>query len=105
MNTEPTRSDDDLPEPESYESAGSLRPLGGHLGAAMASLQSNIDKHLAERQSREPEEKPEPLPLVDEEELAAIADPANANGYGITRLVSTETTPTHSNAPKNEAPN
>jgi hypothetical protein len=71
MNTEPTRSDDDLPEPESDESAGSLRPLGGHLGAAMASLQSNIDKRArAETQSREPEEKPEPLPLVDEEELA-----------------------------------
>jgi hypothetical protein len=39
MNTDPTRSDDDLPEPESDESAGRLRPLGGHLGAAMASLQ------------------------------------------------------------------
>ena len=72
MNAEQTRSDDDLPEPER---AGSLRPLGGHLGAAMASLQSNIEKQRAKTQTREPEEKPEPLPLVDEEELAEIADP------------------------------
>jgi hypothetical protein len=72
MNAEQTRSDDDLPEPER---AGSLRPLGGHLGAAMASLQSNIEKQRAKTQTREPEEKPFELPLVDEEELAKVADP------------------------------
>ena len=76
MNTDPTRSDDDLPEPESYESAGSLRPLGGQLGAALAHLKGNIEKkRSAAPQAREPEEKPFVLPLYDEEELAAIADP------------------------------
>jgi hypothetical protein len=77
MNAEPTRSDDDLPEPESYESAGSLRPLGGHLGKVMAHLQETFTQRQAraKTQASEPEEKPFVLPLVDEEELAKVADP------------------------------
>lgn len=76
MNTDPIRSDDERPEPEGDESAASLRPLGGHLGAALAHLKGNIEKkRSAEPPAREPEAKPEPLPLVDEEELAEIADP------------------------------
>lgn len=76
MNTDPIRSDDERPEPEGDESAASLRPLGGQLGAALAHLKGNIEKkRSAAPQAREPEAKPEPLPLVDEEELAAIADP------------------------------
>jgi len=74
MNTDPTRSDDDLPEPESDPG---LRPLGGHLGAALSSLRKTIIQRQAstETQTREPEEKPFVLPLMDEEELAEIADP------------------------------
>ena len=75
MNTDPTRSDDDLPEPESDERAARLQPLGGHLGKVMASLQRNIEKQRAKAQTREPEEKPFVLPLVDEEALAKVADP------------------------------
>ena len=76
MNTDPIRSDDERPEPEGDESAASLRPLGGQLGAALAHLKGNIEKkRSAAPQAREPEAKPEPLPLVDEEELAEIADP------------------------------
>ena len=74
MQADQPRSDDDLPEPESD---ARLRPLGGHLGAAMASLQQTVTKRhaRAETQTREPEEKPFELPLMDEEEIAEIADP------------------------------
>ena len=76
MNTGPSRSDDDLPEPEGDESAASLRPLGGQLGAALAHLKGNIEKkRSAAPQAREPEEKPFVLPLYDEDALAEIADP------------------------------
>ena len=76
MNTDPIRSDDERPEPEGDERAASLRPLGGQLGAALAHLKGNIEKkRSAAPQAREPEEKPFVLPLYDEEELAAIADP------------------------------
>jgi hypothetical protein len=79
MNTDPTRSDDDLPEPESDERAARLRPLGGHLGAAMASLQQTLTEKgviTSGAQSRAQEDEPPfALPLIDEEELAAIKDP------------------------------
>ena len=76
MNTDPIRSDDERPEPEGDESAASLRPLGGQLGAALAHLKGNIEKkRSAAPQAREPEEKPFVLPLYDEDALAEIADP------------------------------
>ena len=75
MNTDPIRSDDERPEPEGDESAARLRPLGGQLGAALAHLQGNIEKRSAGTQNRAQEEKPFVLPLIDEEELAAITDP------------------------------
>ena len=76
MNTDPIRSDDERPEPEGNESAARLRPLGGQLGAALAHLKGNIEKkRRTDPPTREPEEKPFVLPLYDEEELAAIADP------------------------------
>jgi len=76
MTTDPSRSDDDLPEPEGDESDASLRPLGGKLCAALAHLQGNIEKkRSAAPQAHTPEEKPFVLPLIDEEELAEIADP------------------------------
>ncbi len=75
MNTDPIRSDDERPEPEGDESAARLRPLGGQLGAALAHLQGNIEKRSAWTQNRAQEEKPFVLPLIDEEELAEIADP------------------------------
>lgn len=91
MNTDPTRSDDDLPEPESapglplFEAAGVEIPAyveeltqGQPLGPAMKKLYVSMQKRKAQQAEPPPareEAKPEPLPLVDEEELAAIADP------------------------------
>ena len=87
MNAEQTRSDDEEP-PEIAES-GSFK-LSAAEEAELSQIASpRLREHLrsirqgiarkeqarAEAQSREPEEKPEPLPLVDEEELAEIADP------------------------------
>ena len=72
MNAEPTRPADEEP-PEAAAPAD--LPLFGPLGAALASLKKNIEKRSAEAQ-QEREDEPEPLPLVDEEELAQIADPA-----------------------------
>ena len=56
------------------------KTLGGALGAALDNLEKTLAgkgidiSHIPERRDME-EEKPEPLPLVDEEELAAIKDP------------------------------
>jgi hypothetical protein len=91
MNAEQTRSDDDLPEPESapglplFEAAGVEIPAyveeltqGQPLGPAMKKLYVSMQKRKAQQAEPPPareEEKPEPLPLVDEEELAEIADP------------------------------
>lgn len=72
MNAEPTRPDDE--EPPDETAPGDL-PLFGPLGAALANLKKTIEKRSAETQEGQEEEKPEPLPLVDEEELAEIADP------------------------------
>ncbi len=72
MNAEPTRPADEEPP---GETAPADLPLFGPLGAALASLKKNIQKRSAEAQETQEEEKPEPLPLVDEEELAEIADP------------------------------
>ena len=85
MNAEQTRPAYEPQEPESapglplFEAAGVEIPpfveeltQGQPLGPAMKKLYVSMQK----RQARaEPEEKPEPLPLVDEEELAKIADP------------------------------
>ena len=72
MNAEPTRpADEEAPD----ETAPADLPLFGPLGAALASLKKNIEKRSAAAQE-EREDEPEPLPLVDEEELAQIADPA-----------------------------
>jgi hypothetical protein len=91
MNAEQTRSDDDLPEPESapglplFEAAGVEIPAyveeltqGQPLGPAMKKLYVSMQKRKAQQAEPPPareEEKPEPLPLVTEEELAEIADP------------------------------
>lgn len=72
MNAEPTRPADE--EPPDAAAPADL-PLFGPLGAALASLKKNIEKRSAAAQE-ERDEEPEPLPLVDEEELAQIADPA-----------------------------
>lgn len=72
MNAEPTRPTDE--EPPDETAPGDL-PLFGPLGAALASLKKNIEKRNAEAPQERDEEKPEPLPLVDEEDLAQIADP------------------------------
>lgn len=72
MNAEPTRPTDE--EPPDETAPGDL-PLFGPLGAALANLKKTIEKRSAEAQETREEEKPEPLPLVDEEELAEIADP------------------------------
>ncbi len=72
MNAEPTRPADEEP---TGETAPADLPLFGPLCAALASLKKNIQKRSAEAQETQEEEKPEPLPLVDEEELAEIADP------------------------------
>ncbi|MEI2774299.1 MAG: plasmid replication initiator TrfA [Candidatus Competibacter sp.] len=73
MNAETTRPADE--EPPDAAAPADL-PLFGPLGAALASLKKNIEKRSAEAPHEREEEKPEPLPLIDEEELAAIADPA-----------------------------
>lgn len=72
MNAEPTRPADE--EPPDAAAPADL-PLFGPLGAALASLKKNLEKRSAEEPEAREEEKPEPLPLVDEEELAGIADP------------------------------
>lgn len=72
MNTQPTRPADEEPPDET---APADLPLFGPLGAALASLKKNIEKRSAEAQ-QEREDEPEPLPEIDEEELRAIADPA-----------------------------
>ena len=72
MNAEPTRPADE--EPPDETAPGDL-PLFGPLGAALANLKKTIEKRSAEVPEAREEEKPEPLPLIDEEELAAIADP------------------------------
>ena len=73
MSAEPTRPADE--EPPDADAPAEL-PLFGPLGAALASLKRNIEKRSAEAQEEREEEKPEPLPEIDEEELRAIADPA-----------------------------
>ncbi len=71
MSAEPTRPADE--EPPDAAAPADL-PLFGPLGAALASLKKSIEKRSAEAQE-EREDEPEPLPLIDEEELAGIADP------------------------------
>ena len=79
MNAEPTRDDgDELPEPEGDGSAPSLQPLGGDLGRAIDRLKQTLAaKGIDITQPPEPskEKTPFQLPLVDEEELAALEDP------------------------------
>lgn len=93
MDKRPTRpARDELPDAPAepadlslFEAAGIVIPpqveeqtQGQPLGNVMKKLYVSMQKHKA-RQEKPPSapesEKPEPLPLVDEEELAEIADP------------------------------
>ncbi len=80
MNAEPSRDDaDELPEDVADdESATGFKSLGGDLGRAFDHLKQTLAaKGIDITQSPKPpaEELPFQLPLVDEEELAAIKDP------------------------------
>ncbi len=69
MTAKPTRPADEEP---THTAAPDVAPLSGALGAALDSLHKTIE-------TRPPQPSPPqavPLPLVDEEELSAIADPA-----------------------------
>lgn len=69
MTAKPTRPTDEEP---TDTAAPNVAPLSGTLGAALDSLHKTIG-------TRSPQPSPPqavPLPLVDEEELSAIADPA-----------------------------
>lgn len=69
MTAKPTRPTD---EESTHTAAPDVAPLSGTLGAALDSLYKTIG-------TRSPQPSPPqavPLPLIDEEELSAIADPA-----------------------------
>lgn len=79
MQAEPTQDDgDELPEPEGDGSAPGLQPLGGDLGRAIDRLKQTLAAKgidITQPPEHLKEETPFQLPLVDEEELAALEDP------------------------------
>ena len=87
MNTEPTRPVAEAPpeiaesgsfELSADEEAGLSQITSPRLRGHLRSIRQGIarkEQARAEAQAREPEEKPFVLPLMDEEEIAQIADP------------------------------
>ena len=87
MNTEPTRPVAEAPpeiaesgsfELSAAEEAGLSQITSPSLRGHLRSIRQGIarkEQARAEAQAREPEEKPFVLPLMDEEEIAQIADP------------------------------
>lgn len=70
MSTDQIRPDDEQPD---APAPNELPRVGKQLGAALASLKKKVDRRGMQK---ELENETEPLPEIDEEELAQIADPA-----------------------------